>query len=139
LAYQEPKIPSGLDKKSLNRLRKSISLVKNLRNLFSNLILSHQKYVDPKEVLSSIVDDFGNQVLVGEQKDITEYNLIFLERIQEGLGEKVVGNGEEIKVEEGSPLLPAESESDASLRRSSTFEESKGEGAIESPRDPLFS
>jgi len=33
------------------------------------------------------VDDFGNKIQIGDQKDIGEFNLNFLERIEEGLGE----------------------------------------------------
>lgn len=39
-------------------------------------------------MLQSLVDDFGNRILVGEQKDIGEFTLNFIERIEEGLGEK---------------------------------------------------
>ncbi len=51
------------------------------------MIMGNRKYVDPTNVLKSLVDDFGNRVLIGEQKDIGEFNLSFIERIEEGLGE----------------------------------------------------
>ena len=51
------------------------------------MMLSNRKYSDPTAVLQSLVDDFGNQIMVGEQKDIGEFNLNFLERVEEGLGE----------------------------------------------------
>jgi hypothetical protein len=35
------------------------------------------------------VDDFGQPITLGDQKDIGEFNLNFLERIEEGLGERV--------------------------------------------------
>lgn len=62
------------------------------------MILSNRKYADPTNVLKSLVDDYGNQILVGEQKDIAEFNLNLLERIEEGIGER--GSNEEIKVQE---------------------------------------
>ncbi len=37
----------------------------------------------------SLVDDFGQPLMLGEQKDIGEFNLNFLERIEEGLGERL--------------------------------------------------
>jgi hypothetical protein len=39
-------------------------------------------------VLQALVDDYGHPILFGEQKDIGEFNLNFLERIEEGLGER---------------------------------------------------
>ncbi len=51
------------------------------------MILSNQKYANPASVLQSLVDDFGKQIQLGDQKDIGEFNLNLLERIEEGLGE----------------------------------------------------
>jgi ubiquitin carboxyl-terminal hydrolase 25 len=51
------------------------------------MIASDRKYIDPSLVLSSLVDDYGNELPVGDQKDIGEFNLIFLSRIDEGLSE----------------------------------------------------
>ena len=53
------------------------------------MILANRRYVDPTQVLKSLVDDFGNRILVGEQKDIGEFNMNFIERLEEGLGEQV--------------------------------------------------
>ena len=46
---------------------------------------SDKKYADPTGVLKSIVDDFGNPIEIGDQKDIGEFNNTLLARIQEGL------------------------------------------------------
>jgi ubiquitin carboxyl-terminal hydrolase 25/28 len=46
---------------------------------------SNKKYADPTMVLKSIVDDYGNPIEIGEQKDIGEFNSTFLARIQDGL------------------------------------------------------
>jgi len=48
--------------------------------------------------MQTLVDDFGQPILFGEQKDVGEFNLNFLERIEEGLGERLVGKN--IKLEE---------------------------------------
>ena len=50
------------------------------------MIASDRKYIDPTDVITSIVDDYGNQIPIGDQKDIGEFNLIFLSRVDEGLG-----------------------------------------------------
>ncbi len=49
------------------------------------MILSDMKYVDPSPVLNSIADDTGNFIPIGDQKDVGEFNLFFLARIEEGL------------------------------------------------------
>lgn len=49
------------------------------------MALSDKKYTDPSAVLHAIVDDYGNPIQIGEQKDIGEFNSTFLSRIQEGL------------------------------------------------------
>ena len=56
------------------------------------MILANRRYVDPTQVLKSLVDDFGNPILVGEQKDIGEFNMNLIERLEEGLGEQVKNN-----------------------------------------------
>lgn len=48
------------------------------------MILSDRKYADPTDVISSIVDDDGAELQIGDQKDIGEFNLVFLSRIDEG-------------------------------------------------------
>ena len=70
------------------RQAQSKALVDNLARLFAQMIMANRKYVDPTTVLKSLTDDFGNKVQVGEQKDLGEFNLNFLERIEEGLGER---------------------------------------------------
>jgi ubiquitin carboxyl-terminal hydrolase 25/28 len=51
------------------------------------MIASDRKYLDPTLVLSSIVDDYGNELAIGDQKDIGEFNLVFLSRIEDGFEE----------------------------------------------------
>jgi ubiquitin carboxyl-terminal hydrolase 25 len=63
-------------------------LVDSLSKLFASMIMANRKYVDPTAVLTAVTDDYGNPVLIGEQRDIGEFNLNFLERIEEGLGER---------------------------------------------------
>lgn len=55
--------------------------------MFCSLIASDRKYIDPTAVISSIVDDYGNDLAIGDQKDIGEFNLVFLSRIEDGLEE----------------------------------------------------
>jgi ubiquitin carboxyl-terminal hydrolase 25/28 len=67
------------------RVTASVKLVKHLQKLFAMMIRSHKKYVDPTNVLNTVVDDMGNPIPIGDQKDITEFNINFLSRIDEAL------------------------------------------------------
>ena len=80
------------------RSQQSKMLVENMAKLFASMILANRKYVDPTSVLKSLTDDFGNQVHVGEQKDLGEFNINFLERIEEGLGEKHQENPDSVQL-----------------------------------------
>lgn len=63
----------------------SIKLIEELQLLFASMILGNKKCIDPSEVLENLVDDFGNKIVVGEQKDIGEFNMNFIARIEDGL------------------------------------------------------
>ena len=41
------------------RLEASIKLVKEFQRLFALMTMSDQKYIDPSDVLNSIVDEYG--------------------------------------------------------------------------------
>lgn len=41
-----------------------------MKILFARMINSDRKYLDPTDVISSIVDDYGNDLAIGDQKDI---------------------------------------------------------------------
>lgn len=58
-----------------------------MQKLFAEMLCSNEKYRDPTRVLESVVDDNGQKIPVYEQKDIGEFFLNFLERLQDGLGE----------------------------------------------------
>ncbi|CAD8068078.1 unnamed protein product [Paramecium primaurelia] len=70
-----------VDKRVVN----SIQLLKNLQNLFVLMIGSDRQFVDPKQVILSIYDDFGKALPIGDQKDVGEFNNYFLSRIDEGI------------------------------------------------------
>lgn len=64
-------------------------MASHLQQLMANLMFTNQKYVDPSAVLNNVVDDDNNRQQVGQQQDVTEYLLNFMERLEEGLGEEV--------------------------------------------------
>lgn len=44
--------------------------------------MGNKKYVDPSGVLKSIVNDQGEPMTIGEEKDIREFNDVLLSRIR---------------------------------------------------------
>ena len=52
------------------------------------MALGKKKYLDPSGVLDSVLDDQGDQVAIGDEKDISEYNQILLTRIQDAFNWK---------------------------------------------------
>jgi len=73
--------------KAKREIRKlsSVKLVTQLQHLFAYLINSNRKCVDTKAVTSAIVDDYGKPIKIGEQKDVGEFNINFLTRLNEAL------------------------------------------------------
>lgn len=91
LSFKEPEhfksitdVEKGKDPE-LKRKLASIQLVKSLQLLFAGMIISDKKYLDPTSVITSVVDDYGNELPIGDQKDIAEFNLFFLARVEEGI------------------------------------------------------
>lgn len=85
LSFKEPLLLNS-DSSQQSRLQSaSLKLVKQLQLLFSALIRSHRRYLDPSNVLNALVDDFGNQLMIGDQKDVGEFNMIFVSRLEDGM------------------------------------------------------
>ena len=76
-----------MDKVEKIKMKKSVELIRALQKMFAGMLLSNVKYQDPTEVLESIVDDNGDPISIYEQKDIGEFFLNLLDRLQDGLGE----------------------------------------------------
>lgn len=56
-----------------------------LQKLFCAMLLSTQRFVDPSNLLKKIVDEQGKVVNIGAQEDVSEFNDIFMMRLQKGL------------------------------------------------------
>lgn len=53
--------------------------------MFGLMAIGNKAYVEPGPVLAAIVDDSANQFQVGDERDLREFNEIFLSRIQDAL------------------------------------------------------
>ena len=65
-----------------------MKLISELQKLFATMALGKKKYLDPSGVLQSVLDDQGDQVAIGDEKDISEYNSMLLTRIQDAINWK---------------------------------------------------
>ena len=68
------------------------------------MCMGNKKYLDPSCVLTTLVDDDGEPFKVGEEKDMHEFNDMFLSRIQDAQ-ESLKKKDEEVK----SQAQPTES------------------------------
>ena len=59
--------------------------LKNLQNLFGDMIGSTRKYVDPTITLNSLVNSSGNKLIFGDQQDIGEFHTIVVDNLEKGL------------------------------------------------------
>jgi ubiquitin carboxyl-terminal hydrolase 25/28 len=93
--YSSPRLlprPLGIEQSRLRstaerqRVKNScVKLVAEVQRLFAYMALSHKKYVNPVAILHALLDERGLPFAIGDQKDVGEFNINFLERIQEGL------------------------------------------------------
>jgi hypothetical protein len=100
----------------------SIRMVAALQRLFADMLLSERASADPTAVLAELTHAAGQKVTVGKQEDVSEFNWLFLERLDEGLragaaaaaragGSSAIVGGNALVG--GGSLLPPLSSSDA--------------------------
>lgn len=69
---------------AMKRVECSYNLIVQMKTLFAYMTKSEKKYADPTKMIRNIVDDFGNQMKIGDQQDISEVSEGFMTRIHEG-------------------------------------------------------
>ena len=61
--------------------------VKELQNLFAMMIGSISKYADPRFAIECLVNSAEQRIELGNQEDIGEFHMIFVENLEKGLSE----------------------------------------------------
>lgn len=69
---------------AMKRIECSYNMIVQMKRLFAFMTKSEKKYADPSIMIRNIVDDFGNQMKIGDQQDISEVSEGFMTRIHEG-------------------------------------------------------
>lgn len=73
------------NKTKLKRVKGEYELLAKLKNFFTVMALTSKKYLDPTDVLQNLVDSVGEKLTYGEEKDLSEINIMVIERLSEGL------------------------------------------------------
>lgn len=60
-------------------------MLAQFKKFFTTMALTSKKYLDPSAVLQHLVDSVGEKVSYGEEKDLSEINILIIERLSEGL------------------------------------------------------
>ena len=45
-----------------------------MKIIFAKMALGKKKYLDPRVILDTLLDDQGDKMAIGDEKDISEYN-----------------------------------------------------------------
>ena len=51
-----------------------MKLIHELKVIFTKMALGKKKYLDPSSVLDAVLDDQGEKLAIGDERDISEYN-----------------------------------------------------------------
>lgn len=89
---------SGKDDKSNNN-----DFLLSLKNLFASLIKSNKKYQSTHEVIANLKNEVGQPIKTGDQEDVAEFHMNFLNCLLDSLKPKK----EEAKAEENKEANPA--------------------------------
>ena len=60
-------------------------MLTKLKHFFTTMALTSKRYLDPTSVLQNLVDSVGEKISYGEEKDLSEINILIIERLSEGL------------------------------------------------------
>lgn len=140
LSFQEPKFDSDDATQQTRLQRASLKLVKQLQRLFCAMTRSHRRYVDPSNVLNALVDDFGNQLMIGDQKDVGEFNMVFVSRVEDGMKPVKPDDAqeEEAKIRPDDCLNEAQLKPEDSQREDSVgLDDSQGEASAKPDDDRI--
>lgn len=67
------------------RHKKSVELIKEIQKLFALMIKGEMSYINPYAVINLVYDENNKRVDIGQQRDVIEYLMIFIEQIDIGL------------------------------------------------------
>lgn len=75
----------GKDEVQTKKIESGLNLIKELKKMFGLIACGNKAYVEPGPVLASIVDDAAHKYQIGDERDLREFNEIFLSRITDAI------------------------------------------------------
>lgn len=114
LTVGEPEAEQALGREAGNASRREhcINLATELRYLFAFGLFTMRSCIDPTKLLGELVDERGMKLPVGNQEDVGEFMLKFLERLDEGLQGGIFTD---VVDEPSAPTSPGAVASDAAV------------------------
>jgi hypothetical protein len=71
------------DKELYDKMTNAKNMMKNLKDLFIEMTLSNRKYANPAALITSIVDQKGSHIHVGDEEDVGEIGARMMSSLQE--------------------------------------------------------
>lgn len=78
----EAKVDATPEKSDKKDAGVKLKMIENLKHLFASLVKSNKKYSDASPVLRELKDEFGQGIPIGDQKDVSEFHLKFIECLE---------------------------------------------------------
>jgi ubiquitin carboxyl-terminal hydrolase 25/28 len=75
--------PPQSDLSKQRRVQAAYELVGELRRLFTAMAYSNKRSIDPTPLLRHLVNDEGHRVNMGEERDLCEFNMLLLGRLED--------------------------------------------------------
>lgn len=87
-AVIEPSKSSGVSETADSQKKAAIRvMVLELRKLFALMMFSKRSSVNPSNLVNSLVDSEGKRIQIGDQQDVTEFNVILLNVLETAFAE----------------------------------------------------
>jgi hypothetical protein len=71
----------GKNEQETKKIQSGFKLISELKKMFGLMAIGNKAYVEPGPVLGAIIDDAAHQYQIGDERDLREFNEIFLSRI----------------------------------------------------------
>ena len=62
----------------MKRIKSEYQMLAKLKHFFTTMTLTSKRYLDPTTVLQNLVDSVGEKISYGEEKDLSEINILII-------------------------------------------------------------
>ena len=111
-------VPEGLSVAQLS----SVEFVIELQRLFATMALGNQKVADPSDLVRTMRDTNGRQIVIGDLQDASEFNSLFLDIVERAFMTSAAGAQKDAAVVPGTGSVAA-GESDQGMPSSNVVKQ----------------